>query len=156
VRRVRFAEEQVPGGGKQVWHQGEKADLVSLVDGEGRVYEQELTFGAGIVQWRTGEGVRTGAPHGSAAGLREASSLIRYHAAPQLAVLEDAKDLLAQVKGDDHYLRHMYRVIARTLDGIAGSGTHTVTRPRARPPEKPEPPTEERSLLSRLLGLRKK
>ncbi|WP_224248603.1 hypothetical protein [Hyalangium gracile] len=120
--RVR-AVEGPPGdhGQRSVWHMcSQGAELLSLVDLEGRVQRQELTLLEDHYVWTSGEGLRTGRVEvegGSKAG--PASPIV--HTDPQLVPLRlmRAAAALETYEGEDRYILHMKRVLALAREGLA-------------------------------------
>jgi hypothetical protein len=144
--RVR-AVEGPPGdnGQRSVWHMcAQGAELLSLVDSEGRLQRQELTLLDDHYVWTSGEGLRTGRVEqggGSKAG--PAAPII--HTDPQLVPfrLVRAALALASYEGEDRYILHMKRVLALAREGLELQETSIVTRSTgermAAPPLAPAP-----------------
>jgi hypothetical protein len=119
--RVR-AVEGPPGdnGHRSVWHmcvQG--AELLSLVDLEGRVQRQELTLLDDHYAWTSGEGLRTGrVEQGGGSKANPASAIV--HTDPQLVPFRLMRAALAleTYEGEDRYILHMKRVLALAREGL--------------------------------------
>jgi hypothetical protein len=127
------AVEGPPGdnGQRSVWHMcSQGAELLSLVDLEGRLQRQELTLLDDHYVWTSGEGLRTGRVEqggGSKAGA--ASPII--HTDPQLVPfrLVRAALALATYEGEDRYILHMKRVLALAREGLELQEASIVTKP---------------------------
>jgi hypothetical protein len=139
--RVR-AVEGPPGdnGHRSVWHMcAQGAELLSLVDLEGRVQRQELTLLEDHYVWTSGEGLRTGRvqTHGGSKA-NPASPII--HTDPQLVPFRLMRAALAleSYKGEDRYILHMKRVLALAREGLELREASVVTHSAERPKE-PEP-----------------
>jgi hypothetical protein len=135
--RVR-AVEGPPGdnGQRSVWHMcSQGAELLSLVDLEGRVQRQELTLLDDHYVWTSGEGLRTGRvePDGGSKA-NKASPIV--HTDPQLVPFRLMRAALAleNYEGEDRYILHMKRVLALAREGLelreSSVVTHTSDRPR--------------------------
>ncbi|HVG57826.1 MAG TPA: hypothetical protein VNA24_04680 [Hyalangium sp.] len=134
--RVR-AVEGPPGdnGLRSVWHMcAQGAELLSLVDSEGRVQRQELTLLEDHYVWTSGEGLRTGRVEtggGSKAG--PASAIVRTD--PQLVPFRLVRAALAlePYKGEDRYILHIQRVLALAREGLELRESSVVTHSAERP-----------------------
>jgi hypothetical protein len=139
--RVR-AVEGPPGdnGHRSVWHMcAQGAELLSLVDPEGRVQRQELTLLDDHYVWTSGEGLRTGRVQtGGGSKASPASPII--HTDPQLVPFRLMRAALAleSYEGEDRYILHMKRVLALAREGLelreASVVTHSAERPREAAP----------------------
>lgn len=140
--RVR-AVEGPPGdnGHRSVWHMcAQGAELLSLVDLEGRVQRQELTLLEDHYVWTSGEGLRTGRVQtGGGSKANPASPII--HTDPQLVPFRLMRAALAleSYKGEDRYILHIKRVLALAREGLelreASVVTHSAERPKELTPE---------------------
>ncbi len=142
--RVR-AVEGPPGdnGQRSVWHMcPQGAELLSLVDLEGRVQRQELTLLGDHYVWTSGEGLRTGRVELEGGSKANPASAI-VHTDPQLVPVRLMRAALAleTYEGEDRYILHMKRVLALAREGLelrdASVGTPTAERPKE--PEGPAP-----------------
>jgi hypothetical protein len=128
--RVR-AVEGPPGdnGQRSVWHMcAQGAELLSLVDMEGRVQRQELTLLEDHYAWSSGEGLRTGrVEQGEGARMNAASAIV--HTDPQLVPLRlvRAARALESYDGEDRYILHMKRVLALAKEGLELQESSVVT-----------------------------
>lgn len=118
--RVR-AVEGPPGenGLRTVWHLSPQgAELLSLIDDEGRVRRQELTLLDEHCIWASGQGVRTGRVESGEARRPPVSTEV--HADPELVPhrLVRAAQALATYEGQDRYILHMQRVLALAREGL--------------------------------------
>jgi hypothetical protein len=135
--RVR-AVEGPPGdhGHRSVWHMcAQGAELLSLVDLEGRVQRQELTLLDDHYVWTSGEGLCTGRVEtGGGSKASKASPIV--HTDPQLVPFRLMRAALAleTYSGEDRYILHMKRVLALAREGLelreASVVTHAADRPR--------------------------
>jgi hypothetical protein len=110
------AVEGPPGenGLRTVWHLCPGgAELMSLVDDEGRVRRQELTLLEDHYVWASGQGVRTGR-------LERASAEAVVKPDPQLVPhrLMRAAQAMGTYTGQDRYILHMQRVLALAREGL--------------------------------------
>ncbi|MFL5345278.1 MAG: hypothetical protein ACJ8AT_10815 [Hyalangium sp.] len=142
--RVR-AVEGPPGdnGQKSVWHMcAQGAELLSLVDMEGRVQRQELTLLGDHYVWTSGQGLRTGRVE-TEGGSKANPAAAVVHTDPQLVPFRLMRAALAleNYEGEDRYILHMKRVLALAREGLemreASVVTHTAERPKE--PEAPAP-----------------
>nr|WP_237726537.1 hypothetical protein [Corallococcus coralloides] len=124
--RARAVEGPLGENGlRTVWHLSPQgAELMSLVDGDGRVRRQELTLLDEHCIWASGQGVRTGRVEAGEA--RPVSTEVR--ADPELVPqrLVRAAQALATYEGHDRYILHMQRVLALAREGLEMS---SVTSP---------------------------
>ncbi|RKH13710.1 hypothetical protein D7X74_21440 [Corallococcus sp. CA047B] len=115
------AVEGPPGenGLRTVWHLSPQgAELLSLIDNEGRVRRQELTLLDEHCIWASGQGVRTGRVELGEARRPPVSTEVR--ADPELVPhrLVRAAQALATYEGQDRYILHMQRVLALAREGL--------------------------------------
>jgi hypothetical protein len=134
------AVEGPPGenGLRTVWHLcPDGAELLSLVDADGRVQRQELTLLDDHYIWASGQGVRTGSLERGGAGGRVSPAVV-VKADPQLVPqrLLRAAAAMGTYTGQDRYILHMQRVLALAREGLelAGGGASTQAVPQ-RPSE---------------------
>ncbi len=139
--RVR-AVEGPPGdnGQRSVWHMCSLgAELLSLVDLEGRVQRQELSLLEDHYMWTHGEGLRTGwVEQAGGSKANPASAII--HKDPQLVPYRLMRGALAlaSYEGEDRYILHMKRVLSLAREGLELQEASVVTHSDARPePEQP-------------------
>ncbi|WP_242588800.1 hypothetical protein [Corallococcus macrosporus] len=123
--RARAVEGPLGENGlRTVWHLSPQgAELMSLVDEDGRVRRQELTLLDEHCIWASGQGVRTGRVEGGEA--RPVSTEVR--ADPELVPqrLVRAAQALATYAGQDRYILHMQRVLALAREGLEMSSVTT-------------------------------
>ncbi|MFP2963129.1 hypothetical protein ACLEPN_36555 [Myxococcus sp. 1LA] len=117
------AVEGPPGenGLRTVWHLcPDGAELMSLVDSEGRVRRQELTLLEDHYVWASGEGVRTGYLE---RGAKPAAAAV-VQTDPELVPQRLMRAALAMgtYTGQDRYLLHMQRVLALAREGLEMKG----------------------------------
>ncbi len=116
------AVEGPPGenGLRTVWHLcPDGAELLSLVDLDGRVQRQELTLLEEHYIWASGQGVRTGILERGGAN-KVGSAAVVVNADPQLVPhrLLRAAQALGTYTGQDRYILHMQRVLALAREGL--------------------------------------
>jgi len=116
------AVEGPPGenGLRTVWHLcPDGAELLSLVDKDGRVQRQELTLLDDHYIWASGHGVRTGRLARGGAN-KVGSAEVEVNADPQLVPhrLLRAAQALGTYTGQDRYILHMQRVLALAREGL--------------------------------------
>jgi hypothetical protein len=133
------AVEGPPGenGLRTVWHLcPDGAELLSLVDLEGRVQRQELTLLEDHYIWASGQGVRTASLERGAGGkVRSAAVVVKTD--PQLVPQRLLRAALAMgtYTGQDRYILHMQRVLALAREGLELAGGATVPSGGQRPSE---------------------
>jgi hypothetical protein len=141
--RVR-AVEGPPGdnGQRSVWHMcSQGAELLSMVDLEGRVQRQELTLLDDHYMWTSGEGLRTGrVEHDGGSKANPASAIVRPDSQLVPFRLMRAALALATYEGEDRYILHMKRVLALAREGLELREASGVTHPAERPNAEPERP----------------
>ncbi len=117
--RIRAVERPPgPDGFREVWHHcPQGADLVSLVDAEGRLVRQELTLLEDLLRWTPGDGVTTGASRAAGTGGQPSVALVSLDAEPSAPRLARARRALSGFSGADPYLRHVKQAI-----DLAGQG----------------------------------
>jgi hypothetical protein len=127
LTRVKGFNEPFEQGGRVIWHKGNgDADLVSWVDGKGRLLKQMLVLFDDVIVWQHGLVMRSGslAPRGDA-------SIPRLENVSLDSSLEKdrhgrAKLAAEPYEGDDKYIMHF----ARAVSAPAGlTGAAVVTRP---------------------------
>ena len=120
--RVR-AVEGPPGdnGQRSVWHMcPEGADLLTLVDMEGRLQRQELTLLEDHYVWTSGEGLKTGRVEtGGSTKVNPASAIVHTDAQLVPARLLRAAVALETYDGEDRYILHMKRVLSLAREGLS-------------------------------------
>lgn len=136
------AVEGPPGenGLRTVWHLGpDGAELLSLVDADGRVQRQELTLLDDHYIWASGQGVRTGSLERDGAGGR-ASPAVVVKADPQLVPqrLLRAATAMGTYTGQDRYILHIQRVLALAREGLELGGGGASAQGA---PQRPSEPT---------------
>lgn len=120
------AVEGPPGenGLRTVWHLcPDGAELLSLVDGDGRVQRQELTLLEDHYIWASGQGVRTGSLERESA-MKAGPAAVEVKADPQLVPqrLLKAASAMGTYTGQDRYILHMQRVLALAREGLELGG----------------------------------
>ncbi|HZI13238.1 MAG TPA: hypothetical protein VE153_22850 [Myxococcus sp.] len=136
------AVEGPPGenGLRTVWHLCPGgAELMSMVDDEGRVRRQELTLLEDHYVWASGQGVRTGRLE------REAAEAV-VKTDPQLVPhrLMRAAHAMGTYTGQDRYILHMQRVLALAREGLEmAEGVIVPPSASQRPSEPTLPPVVE-------------
>lgn len=148
------AVEGPPGenGLRTVWHGcPDGAELLSLVDGDGRVRRQELTLLEDHYIWASGQGVRTGSLERE--GMQGRSAAVVVRADPQLVPqrLLRAATAMGTYTGQDRYILHIQRVLALAREGLELGGGLTQessqrpsepTLPSLTPAPQPPPPAQ--------------
>jgi len=133
------AVEGPPGenGLRTVWHLGTHgAELMSLVDTEGRVRRQELTLLEDHYMWASGEGVRTGRVEpGEGPQVGAASAVVRADAQLAPNRLMRAALALGTYTGQDRYILHIQRVLALAREGLELGAAAQAARASQRPSE---------------------
>ncbi len=145
--RVR-AVEGPPGdnGQRSVWHMcAQGAELLSLVDLEGRVQRQELTLLDDHYVWTSGEGLRTGRVQ-TGGGSKASPAAPIIHTDPQLVPFRLMRAALAleSYDGEDRYILHMKRVLALAREGLELREASVVTHSAERPKEEVPPDSTAR------------
>jgi hypothetical protein len=141
--------EGPPGddGQRSVWHLSDSgAELLSFVDGEGRVQRQELTLLDEHCVWTSGVGLRTGRVEQEGAA-RADTSVVHPDAQLVPARLLRAALALEHYQGEDRYILHIQRVLALARQGLVLSGgaaaapapTPAVSAPAVASPHAPAP-----------------
>ena len=120
--RVRAVEKPPDADGlREVWHHcAQDADLISLVDAEGRVVRQELTLLEDYLRWTSKDGLATGAS-GRARGskaLKAGEAIVLDRVLNPSRVLR-AQSALAGYPGDDLYLKNVRHVIGAAVRALA-------------------------------------
>ncbi|HEX8438341.1 hypothetical protein [Archangium sp.] len=138
--------EGPPGddGQRSVWHlSNHGAELLSFVDGEGRVQRQELTLLDEHCVWTSGVGLRTGRVEQEGAA-RADTSVVHPDAQLVPARLLRAALALENYQGEDRYILHIQRVLALARQGLVLSGGAAAAAPApggfAPAPGAPAPP----------------
>jgi len=119
LHRVR-AVEGPPGdnGQRSVWHMcPEGAELLTLVDMEGRLQRQEFTLLEDHYVWTSGEGLKTGRVE-SGAKANPAAAIVHTDAQLVPPRLLRAALALETYGGEDRYILHMKRVLALAREGL--------------------------------------
>lgn len=136
------AVEGPPGDNGQisVWHMGTQgAELLSLVDLEGRVQRQELTLLEDHYVWTSGEGLKTGrVEHEGGAKARSAAAVVHTDAQLMPMRLVRGALALANYEGQDRYILHIQRVLALAREGLEMRQAVVVTQASTRPEEPAE------------------
>jgi len=149
LHRVR-AVEGPPGdnGHRSVWHMcAQGAELLSLVDMEGRLQRQELTLLEDHYAWTSGEGLSTGrVEQGGGSKANPASAIVHTDSQLVPSRLMRAALALETYEGDDRYILHMKRVLALAREGLELQEASIVTHPAQRPaePVRPAPSTQKK------------
>lgn len=130
--RIR-AVESPPGddGLRTVWHRSaHDADLVSYVDAQGHVVQQELTLLGDYFRWNSRHGLSTGVKTGVARAANGGGSEGSVHLDPSLSAerVLRAHQALQGYAGDDRYLRNISRILRMVATGLRPSHEVTVSR----------------------------
>lgn len=125
------AVEGPPGdhGHRSVWHMcPQGAELLSLVDMEGRVQRQELTLFEDHYAWSQGEGLRTGRVE-VAGGPKVNPAAAIVHTDPELVPVRliRAAAAMETYEGEDRYILHIKRVLALAREGLELQESSLVT-----------------------------
>lgn len=119
LNRVRAVEKPAEADGtREVWHQASTdVDLLSVVNAEGILSQQQLSLFADVIHWSRRGGLRTGRatdPSG-----HEPISGDGTIFDPMLLPdrLKRAHEALASYQGADNYLVHFRDLLAATLEG---------------------------------------
>lgn len=121
--RIRAVESPPDAEGlRTIWHRGAKgADLLTEVDGLGKVVRQELSLFDDHLEWQRDGALRTGtveAADGSAAA--PASDDVRFDAPATGAALERLRRAqlgLGAYQGSDRYIQHVRELVTKALQG---------------------------------------
>ncbi|MHB8874074.1 MAG: hypothetical protein ACYC8T_10345 [Myxococcaceae bacterium] len=144
--RVRAVEKPPDADGlREVWHHcAQDADLISLVDHQGRVVRQELTLLEDYLCWTSRDGVVTGSS-GAARGSKGLTAgeavMLDLELVPERVLR--AHGALAGYRGDDLYLKNVRQVIALVLQGTQFYDEPTVTQGHGMPAFLSSAPREE-------------
>jgi hypothetical protein len=127
--RIRAFEEAADAAGlRRVWHRGEGggADLLTWVSSDGKVARQELTLLDDHFVW-TPNGLRT-ARLEAGEGLEGEAASVRFD---KLVSLQRAFAALAALRGysgDDKYILHIQRILAKAVGELMGADELVMTR----------------------------
>ena len=117
--RVRAVEKPPEGDGtREVWHRsGSGVDLLSVVDFEGKLTQQELTLFADVLHWSRRGGLRSGRVQDPSAEEPTSGDGIRFDPALSPDRLKRTHEALAGYVGDDSYLVHLRDLLAAAIQG---------------------------------------
>lgn len=136
--RIR-AVESPPGddGLRTVWHRSaQDADLVSYVDSNGHVVQQELTLVGDYFRWNSRHGLSTGLKIGVARAANGGPSdgTVQLDKSLSADRVVRAHHAFQGYGGDDRYLRNMSRILRMVATGLRPSHEVTVSRSGTEPP----------------------
>ncbi|MDY7225826.1 hypothetical protein [Hyalangium rubrum] len=139
------AVEGPPGdnGQRSVWHMSPQgAELLSLVDLEGRVQRQELTLLDDHYVWTSGEGLKTGRLENEG-GAKAPTAAAIVHTDSQLMPVRLVRGAvaLATYDGEDRYILHIKRVLALAREGLEMRDSSLGVASEPAPEPVVEPPT---------------
>lgn len=121
LRRIRIAEKPTDDGGKKVWHQGEGGvDLITFVDGHGRVTSQQLYADEVGISWDgTVRVLSTMVMVGERrdTGIAPSDQVVK-DASPSPRTLALLHVLTTNALGEDRYITHMHQLITSAIDGL--------------------------------------
>ena len=119
LNRVRAVEKPAEADGtREVWHQAAlDVDLLSVVDAEGKLTQQELTLFADVIHWSRRGGLRTG--RATDPSLPEPVSGDGTVFDPSLVPerLQRTHAALSEYTGKDNYLIHLRDLLAAAVAG---------------------------------------
>jgi hypothetical protein len=127
--RVRAVEKPPgPDGRREVWHHGSRgSELLSTVDGNGRLEDQEFRLFKEILRWQRGMIMRTGKL------IRDddvsSRDNVMWDEQPSPVRLGRSKKALGTYSGDDAYLIHLRDAIEAALSGMDWDEHRVITGP---------------------------
>lgn len=120
MRRVKSKDTRDKAGLRVVWHQGKlRTDLSSWEDEAKDINRQEFSFFNQMVEFRTGQALRTGTVPNTPsddANLTPRSALFVPHRDPDITVLEAASSILRACSKRDYFTQHLLKEVNRTLN----------------------------------------
>lgn len=145
--RIRAVESPPDASGRRtIWHRGAKgAELVSEVDGEGRVMRHELTLFDEQLTWERDKGFRShGVTKGGGSAAMPPSALLEDPEARDDRALDRAARALEPYRGDDRIIAHLRELVlmaakGRDMFSDLGEVTRGASELRARPLPAPAP-----------------
>lgn len=147
--RIRAVESPPDAAGRRtIWHRGAKgAELVSEVDGEGRVMRHELTLFDEQLTWEREKGFRFhGVTKEGGSAARPPSALLEDPDEREDRALDRAAHALEPYRGDDRIISHLRELVlmaakGRDMFSDLGEVTRRASelRGRPRPPPVPAP-----------------
>ena len=131
LSRIRIAETRSAEGLRRVWHQGNDVDLLSQVDGEGKLLRQELTLLGDYFLWTSTAGLRTGTVAGGEGSVvGHSTELVSLDARNSDDRLRAAQQALSEYRGEDRYVLHMRHVLEQMVNGLSSEGEVVITLTR--------------------------
>ena len=117
--RVRAVEKPPEADGtREVWHRsGSGVDLLSVVDFEGKLTQQELTLFADVMHWSRRGGLRSGRVQDPSASEPSSGDGVRFDPALSAERLKRSHDAIAGYAGDDSYLQHLRDMLGAAVAG---------------------------------------
>jgi hypothetical protein len=115
--RMKTAEEPPDlKGHRQIWHHSDAGgELVTIVDGTGRVVRQELTLFDDFVMWQPGARIRTGTmPARDDRNTAPIASKATYDTSPNRDRIDRVREAFDGYTGDDLYVQHIKRLVEST------------------------------------------
>ena len=128
--RVRAVEKPAePDGTREVWHRsGTGVDLLSVVDFEGKLSQQELTLFGDVLHWSRRGGLRSGRVHDPSSKEPSSGDGVRFDPAVSPERLQRAHEALASYPGQDPYLRHLDDLLSAAREGRTWTQTPVISK----------------------------
>jgi hypothetical protein len=115
IRAVESPPDQF--GVRTIWHRGLKgAELVSDVDGSGRVTRQELALFDDVIVWSEGQ-LKTGEMRDAAKRPRPSDELV-FDDRPRDERLDRVSRALKKYRGSDRFIQHVRDVLGVSDDAV--------------------------------------
>jgi hypothetical protein len=115
--RIRAVESPPDAAGlRKVWHRGARnAELVSEIDGTGRVARHEFTLFDDVLIWERGRGFQTGTA--AVAGGTRGAANVSFDLTSDPERLKRVFDALDRYAGRDRIIEHLKELVATTQQG---------------------------------------
>ncbi len=140
--RVRAVEKPPEADGmREVWHRsGSGVDLLSVVDFEGKLTQQELTFFGDVMHWSRRGGLRSGRVHDPSSREPSSSDGVRFDPVLSPERLQRAHAAVAGYDGADLYLLHLHDVLVAAVQGRPWNEARVISKvsdsqPMVAPPD---------------------
>lgn len=127
IRAVESPPDQF--GIRTIWHRGLKgAELVSDVDGTGRVTRQELALFGDVIVWSEGQ-LKTGEARDDSPRRPRPSEELVFDERPRDERLDRVSRALKKYRGSDRFIQHVRDVLGVSDDAVLDN---PITRPTVR------------------------
>jgi hypothetical protein len=128
--RVRAVEKAPEADGtREIWHQSATgADLLSVLNAEGKLTQQQLTLFSDVIHWSPRGGLRSGRVHDPSDGEPISGDGTLFDPALSSERLKRAHDAISAYEGKDGYLIHLRDVLAAALQGRQWSEQRIISR----------------------------